>query len=136
MPSSNEINWPEINQVRLHHSVSNAIEILRNFPRQVEELSLSGWSEGSVGSSRYVVGPGVVKAFYRFDYLHKVSDDILPVILAEVNGKNFVLDGAHRLAKWVLLNRPVITVVRLNSAESKSCIRPGMEAIVAALKLG
>ena len=121
--------------MRLHHSVSKAIEILKAAPRPVEQLSLAGWTEGAVGPARYVVGLGVVKAFYRFDHLDKVSDDILPVILAEVNGKTFVLDGAHRIAKWVLLKRPSIPMVRLNAAESKSCIRAGMEAIVAALKL-
>ncbi len=135
MPASNEINWPEINQVRLHHSVSKAIEILKNVPRQVEQLSLAGWSEGAVGPARYVVGPGVLKAYYRFDHLDNVSDEILPVILAEVNGKTFVLDGAHRLAKWILLKRPCIPTVRLNAEESKSCVRQGMEAMVAALKL-
>ncbi len=135
MPASNEIQWPECNQVRLHHSVAKAIEILRNAPRQVEELNLAGWTEGAVGPALFVVGPGVLRAFYRFDHLDKVTDKIFPVILAEVNGKTFVLDGAHRLAKWILLKRPSIQIVRLNAAESKSCIRPGMEAMVAALKL-
>ncbi len=135
MAASNEINWPEITQARFHHSVGKAIEILKKAPREIEELKLAGWSEGAAGPFRFVVGPGVVKAFYRFDHLDKVSDNILTVILAEINGHTFVLDGAHRLAKWILLKRPTIPVVRLNAPESRSCIRDGMEAMVAALKL-
>lgn len=135
MASSNEIKWAECTQVRFHHSVAKAIEILKKVPREVEELKLAGWKEGAVGPARFVVGPGVVRAFYRFDHLDKVSDEILPVILAEVNGHTFVLDGAHRLAKWILLKRPVIPAVRLTAEESHACIRPGMEAVVAALHL-
>jgi hypothetical protein len=34
MPASNEINWPDIHQVRLHHSISKALEILKAAPHR------------------------------------------------------------------------------------------------------
>jgi hypothetical protein len=135
MPMSNEIEWPEITQTRLHHSVGEAIKILKETPRQVEDMPLAWWKEDAKGPNHFVFGPGVLPAFYNFDHIAKVADNILPVILAEVNGKTFVLDGAHRIAKWIMLKRPTIPVLRLTTAESKACIRPGMEERVAALKV-
>lgn len=134
MPMSNEIQWPAIAQARFHHSVGEAVELLKQSPRPVEDMPLIGWKEDADGPKRFVVGPGVIPAYYRFDHIANVPDIILPVILAEVNGKTFVLDGAHRLAKWILHKRPTIPVLRLTAAESKACIRPGMEARVAALQ--
>ncbi|MGE3806527.1 MAG: hypothetical protein AB7K24_17820 [Gemmataceae bacterium] len=135
MPMSNEIEWPEITQTRLYHSVRDAIKILKESPREVEDMPLAGWKEGANGPNRFIVGPGVLPAFYGFDHIAKVADNIPPVILAEVNGKTFVLDGAHRLAKWIMLKRPTIPMLRLTAAESKACIRAGMEEKVAALKV-
>lgn len=135
MPMSNEIKWAETQQVRLHHSVDDGIKKLMESPRETEEMSLVGWTEEANGPNRFVVGPNVVPAYYNFDHIANVKDDILPVILAQINGKTFILDGAHRLAKWILLKRKTITVVRLTAEESAACIRAGMEAKVAAIKV-
>ncbi len=115
--------------------MDDGIKKLVESPRETEEMSLAGWTESATGPNRFVVGPNVLQAYYNFDHIAKVSDDILPVILAQVNGKTFVLDGAHRLAKWIMLKRKTITVVRLTAEESAGCIRAGMEAKVAALKV-
>lgn len=135
MTMSNDIPWPQITQARLYHSVAEAIKTLTQVPRPVEVMPLTGWREDANGRGRFVTAPGFVPAYYRFDNIDMVPDDIVPVILAEVNEKPFVLDGAHRLAKWILLNRPSIPVLRLTAAESKACVRPGMEKTVAALIL-
>lgn len=135
MPMSNEIKWNETKQTRLHHSVDDGIKKLVDSPRATEEMSLAGWTEGANGPKRFVVGPDTAPAYYNFDHIANVKDDILPVILAQINGKTFVLDGAHRLAKWILLKRKTITVVRLTAEESAACIRAGMEATVAAIKV-
>ncbi len=135
MPMSNEIEWPEITQTRLYQSVGEAVNILKEVPRPVEDMPLARWKEVANGANRFVVGPGVLPAYYRFDHIANVPDDLLPVILAEVNGKTFVPDGAHRLAKWILLKCPAIQVLRLTAAETQVCIRPGMEERVAAIKV-
>jgi hypothetical protein len=135
MPMSNEYTWKPINQTRCSHLVSKAIELFTTVPRPVQDLNLSSVMCRVHQDHRFVRCEDGVSCFFHEARLPAVSDGELPIIIASIRGRTFILDGAHRLAAWKLEGRVSIPSIRLSPEESEACIRPGMEKRVAQLNL-
>jgi hypothetical protein len=49
----------------------------------------------------------------------------VPVLVGRGNGRLFLIDGAHRVAKALLEKRKTIPAVMLTEEETRSCVREG-----------
>ena len=127
MPDSTQFDWRPVNQTRLHHSVDDAIAMVRATPKPVVQMSLEGWVVGQHDGRYYVRRPGNPPNFFHPHKLGAIPDHIFPVLVGTLRGGQFLLDGSHRVAKWIQAHRATISAIILSEAETKSCIRPGLE---------
>jgi len=127
MPMSNQYPWEKTGQTRCSHLVDKAIEIFTAAPRPTEDLNVAACVHGEKYGHPYLVVEGGVPCFYRPHKLPLLTKDPFPIILATIRARVFILDGAHRLARWKLAGQATIPAIRLTPEESIACIRPGME---------
>jgi hypothetical protein len=126
-PVSTDFKWQRLTQIRLHVSVGAVIDLVTSKPYPIQNISLNDWSLGAEIGFTYVRHVSGIKCAYHQHKLPQVID-LFPVLIGTGNGKQFLIDGAHRMAKYLLGKRPTIPAIVLTEAETRSCVRKDMEA--------
>lgn len=125
-PMTSDFVWQDVSQVRIGVSVSKAIEkwsMIRH--DRFTRISLADWKLVEVDGKhaiRHIAG------FHSAYYPHKLSDstvNCVPVLVGEGNGKKFLIDGPHRMARRILEGKKTIPAAILTEAETLECVRDG-----------
>jgi hypothetical protein len=124
---TSNFRWEKVSQVRLHVAVQSVIDLITKSPRPVPAIGIADWKlvrDGNVTAVQHVSG---IHCAYRE---HKLppSGGNFPVLIGVGNGKMFLIDGAHRMARALKDGSKTINAIVLTEAETRSCIRTGMEA--------
>lgn len=124
-PMTSDFVWQDVSQVRIGVSVSKAIKKVTDPPRPIYQISLADWKLVEADGKhaiRHIAG------FHSAYYPHKMPDsteNCFPVLVGEGNGKKFLIDGAHRMARRILEGKKTIPAAILTEAETIECVLEG-----------
>lgn len=119
--------WQKIPQTRISVQVDKVIQLITNPPRPVTNMPLADWSlivNNGQTSVRHATG--LVCGYHQYKLPHTLQG-AFPVLVGTGNGKVFLIDGAHRVAKGLMDGRVAIPAVILTEAETRACLRSGMQ---------
>ena len=127
---SNAFDWKKTDQVRAHHSVDKAIEIITAAPRPVGPIKPAEWKGNQDDGRFWIRASGGPPNLYYTAKVPARSDDSYPVLIGTRNGAKFLIDGAHRLVRAKMDGRPTFPAIFLTEDETRECIVAGREADV------
>mgnify|MGYP000899660788 CR=1 FL=1 len=122
---SSDFDWKAVPQVRCGVLVSKVTEYLVVHPREVMDMELKDWTlEENSGHYAVVHRTGLANGV-RPNNLPKSLDGTMPVLVGTGNGRVFLIDGAHRVAKALVEKRKSFHTVILTEEETRACVRDG-----------
>jgi hypothetical protein len=122
---TSDFDWRSVPQVRCGVLVSKVTEFLSQNPREVVEMELADWSfEQNSGRFAVVHRTGLLNGV-RPNNIPQTLDATMPVLVGIGNGRLFLIDGAHRVAKALIEKRKTIRAVMLTEDETRACVREG-----------
>jgi hypothetical protein len=117
--------WQDIWQVRCGVSVSAAINLLKASPKPVVEVKLADWSLKPLGDECAVWHKTGMPNTFRMNNLPNDRDSRFPVLIGQANSMQFLIDGAHRIARALVKGRKTARAVIFYEEETRQCVRFG-----------
>jgi hypothetical protein len=117
--------WQDVWQFRCGVSVSAAIKLIKARPKPVVEIKLADWSLKQLGDEYAVCHKTGMPNTFRMNKLPNDKDSRFPVLIGQANSKQFLIDGAHRIAKALLKGRKTTRAVIFSEEETRECVRFG-----------
>ncbi len=99
---STDFKWQRLNQVRLHVSVAAVIDLITKTPRPIKFMDISEWSLRESNGATAVQHVTGIHCAYHQHKLPPTLRNTFPVLVGTGNGKRFLIDGAHRMAKALI----------------------------------
>lgn len=122
---SSDYDWKTIPQVRCGVLVSKVTEFLAANPREVAALDLNEWVlEQDRNRFAVVHVSGIANGILPYK-VPNTLEGTMPVLVGHGNGRKFLIDGAHRVAKAILEKKKSISALILSEEETRACVREG-----------
>jgi hypothetical protein len=123
--TTSDFKWAMVSQVRCGVSVMAVTEYFATNACKVVKMDLGEWSIQSDGERYAVVHRSGIPNGFNPERQLKTADCTTPVLVGIGNGRRFLIDGAHRVAKALVEKRMTILAVILTEVQTRACVRPG-----------
>lgn len=124
-PMTSDFAWQDVSQVRIGVSVSKAIKKVTDPRRLIYQISLADWKLVEAGGKHAIRHISGLHSAYYPSKLPENTENCFPVLIGEGNGKTFLIDGAHRMARRILEGKKTIPAAILTETETLECVRDG-----------
>jgi len=122
---TSDFDWKSVPQVRCGVLVNKVTAYLAANPRDVVDMDLRDWTiEQNSGRFAVLHRTGIANGVHPAN-LPKTLDGTMPVLVGIGNGRWFLIDGAHRVAKALIEKYKSIRAVILTEEETRACVREG-----------